>query len=222
MVLNDALKRKIPAGWDVRPLFSCFAKQKSGEWGTDDEISGDDVRVICIRGADINALNGHDELTAPTRYISLTKIDKYLTPFDLVIEISGGSPTQSTGRIALVSPEIVDGFELPLVCSNFCKALTLLDIEQSYYFLQLWNMLYFSGAFFGWEGKTSGIKNLLFDSFVNSYMAPFPPTDLMRQFHKICRLLDEKIQNGLRENHTLNKLRDWLLPLLMNGQVRVI
>jgi type I restriction enzyme S subunit len=31
----------------------------------------------------------------------------------------------------------------------------------------------------------------------------------------------ERKQNGLRENHELAQLRDWLLPLPMNGQVRV-
>lgn len=221
MVWNDTLRRKIPAGWQVQPISSLIAKQKSGEWGTASANRADDAEVICIRGADINALNGRGDLKAPTRFISASKIEKHLAPYDLVIEISGGSPTQSTGRAALVGPEVIERFEIPLVCSNFCKALTLKDMDQSYQFLQQWNALYASGAFFGWEGKTSGIKNLQFDSFVSNYNAPVPPKALSRQFHDVSRSMEKRKQNGLRENMELTQLRDWLLPLLMNGQVRV-
>lgn len=33
--------------------------------------------------------------------------------------------------------------------------------------------------------------------------------------------LSGRVQAAQRENHELTQLRDWLLPLLMNGQVRV-
>jgi type I restriction enzyme S subunit len=221
MVWNEALKREIPAEWEIQPLSAWITKQKSGEWGTDSAIGDNDAQVTCIRGADINALNGRGELNAPTRYVPQTKVEKYLAPYDLVVEISGGSPTQSTGRAALVSPEVIERFNVPLVCSNFCKALTLNDATQAFHFLQQWNALYTAGVFFAWEGKTSGIKNLQFDSFVGDYRAPMPPDALSYRFHELCSSLDQRKQSGLRENHELTKLRDWLLPLLMSGQVSV-
>lgn len=221
MAWSDTLKREIPAGWKVQPLSAWIAKQKSGEWGADRASGDNEAQVTCIRGADINALNGRGELKAPTRYVPPSKMEKYLAPYDLVVEISGGSPTQSTGRAALVGPEVVARFDVPLVCSNFCKALTLNDATQAYHFLQQWNALYGAGVFFGWEGKTSGIKNLQFDAFVDNYHAPMPPDALLRHFHALCSSLDQRKQNGLRENAELARLRDWLLPLLMNGQVRV-
>ena len=138
-----------------------------------------------------------------------------------MIEISGGSPTQSTGRAALISLEVSGRFDNPLVCSNFCKALTLEEPERAHEFLQLWNALYSAGIFFGWEGKTSGIKNLQFDSFVENHSAPVPPGELSQRFQRIGRSLEKRKQNGLRENYELTQLRDQLLPLLMNGQVRV-
>jgi len=219
MVWNDALKREIPAGWQVQPLTSWIARQKSGEWGTDKATGDSDAQVTCIRGADINALNGRGELNAPTRYVPVSKVEKHLIPYDIVVEISGGSPTQSTGRAALVSPEVIERFEVPLVCSNFCKALTLKDGKQAHLFFQQWNAIYRAGIFFGWEGKTSGIKNLQFDSFTSSHLTPVPPDALSRHFQEFCRSLDKRKQSGLRENRELTQLRDWLLPLLMNGQV---
>ena len=221
MAWNEALKREIPEGWEVQLLSAWIANQKSGEWGTDSAVGNSDSQVICIRGADINALNGRGELNAPTRYIPSSKMGKNLAPFDMVIEISGGSPTQSTGRAALVGPEVIGRFAMPLVCSNFCKALTLNDANHAHYFLQQWNALYVAGVFFGWEGKTSGIKNLQFDSFVGNHSAPVPPKLLLHRFHELCSSLDQRKQSGLHENRELTHLRDWLLPLLMNGQVRV-
>jgi type I restriction enzyme S subunit len=221
MVWNDTLKREIPAGWGDAKLSSWIVKQKTGEWGSSAFSENSEVQVICIRGADINALNGAGELNAPTRYISSSKSQKFLAPHDIVIEISGGSPTQSTGRAALISHEVSERFENPLVCSNFCKALTLKEPERAHEFLQLWNALYAAGVFFGWEGKTSGIKNLQFDAFVDNHYVPVAPEELSRKFQNISRAFEKRKQNGLRENRELTQLRDWLLPLLMNGQVRV-
>jgi type I restriction enzyme S subunit len=221
MAWNDTLKREIPAGWNVAKLSSWIAKQKTGEWGYSERSDNNELQVTCIRGADINALNGAGELKAPTRYISSSKSGKFLASHDIVIEISGGSPTQSTGRAALISPEVIERFDTPLVCSNFCKALSLEDPERAHEFLQLWNALYSAGIFFGWEGKTSGIKNLQFDAFVENHSVPVAPAELSHKFQNISRSMEKRKQNGLRENLELTQLRDWLLPLLMNGQVRV-
>jgi len=221
MVWNDTLKREIPSGWSVTNLAAWVAKQKTGEWGGNEFSDSNEVQITCIRGADINALNGSAELKAPTRYISSSKSGKFLAPCDIVIEISGGSPTQSTGRAALISPEVIERFENPLVCSNFCKALTLKEPERAHEFLQLWNALYSGGVFFGWEGKTSGIKNLQFDAFVDNHSVPVAPPEVSRKYQSLSCSLEKRKQNGLRENRELTQLRDWLLPLLMNGQVRV-
>lgn len=74
---------------------------------------------------------------------------------------------------------------------------------------------------FGYEGKTSGIKNLLFDSFVNSYRVDVPPQDLVKLFYDLILDIEKKKQTALKENKHLSSLRDWLLPMLMNGQVKV-
>jgi type I restriction enzyme S subunit len=74
---------------------------------------------------------------------------------------------------------------------------------------------------FGWEGKTSGIKNLLFDSFVKNYRVCLPTEALAKKFSLIIAAIQQKKQKNLKENVELEALRDWLLPMLMNGQVTV-
>ena len=221
MVYNHELKCEIPEGWGVTTFSSWISDNKTGDWGKETSEGNYKLEVDCIRGADINGLSGNGKIDMPTRFILEKNKNKLLTDFDIVIEISGGSPTQSTGRIVGISENILNRFELPLICSNFCKAVSLNEQETFYNFLYEWKNLYDNGVLFSWEGKTSGIKNLLFDSFVTNYHIAQPPIDLMKQFFDYASSVDKKIQLLLKQNQELTQLRDWLLPMLMNGQVKV-
>lgn len=221
MVYNPTLKREIPEGWEVDTLSSWIASDKTGDWGKEEQEGNYTLQVDCIRGADINGLNGNGKIAAPNRFILEKNDHKLLAPFDLVIEISGGSPTQSTGRMAYITDDVLDRFTHPLICSNFCKAISLRNKDLFYCFAYLWNDLYGNGVLFGWEGKTSGIKNLLFDSFVTKHQVPIPPMGLAKQFFDFAAPLEQQKQTLLKENARLESLRDWLLPMLMNGQVTV-
>lgn len=221
MVYNPELKREIPEGWGVTTFSSWISDNKTGDWGKETSEGNYTLEVDCIRGADINGLSGNGKTDMPTRFILEKNKNKLLTDFDIVIEISGGSPTQSTGRIVGISENVLNRFDLPLICSNFCKAVSLKEQETFYNFVYEWKNLYDNGVLFSWEGKTSGIKNLLFDSFVTNYHIAQPPIDLMKQFFDYASSVDKKTQLLLKQNQELTQLRDWLLPMLMNGQVKV-
>ncbi|MFZ1385765.1 MAG: restriction endonuclease subunit S [Thiolinea sp.] len=221
MVYNEELKREIPAGWMIQPIAKWIASDKSGDWGQETLQGNYNKRVTCIRGTDINGLKGKSKLSPPIRYILSKNEQKLLESHDLIIEISGGSPSQSTGRLAYITEETLRRFNDSLICSNFCKAISLKNKHTFFTFIYLWSQLYDSGAFFGWEGKTSGIKNLLFEAFANSHEVEMPPDDLHQVFYKVLRPVEAKKQKVLLENQHLSELRDWLLPMLMNGQVQV-
>ena len=221
MVYNDELKREIPEGWEAKAISEWVNNDKSGDWGKESEQGGYTQKVSCVRGADLNGLNGKGELKSPTRYILEKNSKKILEAHDLIIEISGGSPIQSTGRLAFVTDETLERFDNPLICSNFCKAVTLKKEKYLYNFVYQWNRLYDHGVLFGWEGKTSGIKNLLFESFVTNQMEVYPKLDVVEKFYEFAKPIHAKKQKNLLKNQKLTELRDWLLPLLMNGQVTV-
>lgn len=221
MVYNETLKREIPAGWEASALADWIANDKTGDWGKASEEGNYTLQVNCIRGADINGVNGAGNIAAPNRFILNKNKHKLLSPFDLVVEISGGSPTQSTGRMAFLLEETLTRFSHPVICSNFCKAISLQNSDYFFNFVYQWSQLYDNGVLFGWEGKTSGIKNLLFDAFVNKYEVCKPPEELAKGFYDFVMPLQIKKQKLLKENQQLTQLRDWLLPMLMNGQVKV-
>lgn len=45
-----------------------------------------------------------------------------------------------------------------------------------------------------------------------------PPGDVLKRFETIVGPIEKKIEDCERQNRCLAKLRDWLLPMLMNGQ----
>lgn len=221
MVYNEVLKQEIPDGWEVNTLSDWIGSNKTGDWGKEFQQGNYTLQVDCIRGADINGLNGHGKVTAPNRFILNKNKPKLLLPFDFIIEISGGSPTQSTGRMAFITENSLERFKHPIICSNFCKAISLVNNKYFYNFAYIWNRLYDNGVFFGWEGKTSGIKNLLFDSLVNKLHVSMPPESEAKKFLDFVSPLQDKKQKLLQENSELEALRAWLLPMLMNGQITV-
>lgn len=219
MVYNETLKREIPEGWEVSVFNDWLQSTKTGDWGKESEEGNYTERVYCVRGADINGLNGKGEVNAPQRYILENNIHKKLDSNDFIIEISGGSPTQSTARKAMITKEVLDRFDTDVICSNFCKAITLADESYAYNFQQEWQRLYDGKVFFGYEGKTSGIKNFLFDSFMASYHIVKPSKNIVLQYYSLAKEIEKKRQSNLKQNQKLASLRDWLLPMLMNSQV---
>ena len=221
MVYNQELKREIPEGWETKTISQLIGNNKGGDWGKEQEEGNYTQKVSCIRGADLNGLNGLGELNPPQRFILDKNSNKILESHDLIVEISGGSPTQSTGRLSFIIDETIGRFESPLICSNFCKSFSLENQKHLYYFIYMWNNLYDNSVLFGWEGKTSGIKNLLFDSLTQKYFILVPNENINLKFYEKIDSFHKMKQRNLKENQELAKFRDWLLPMLMNGQVSV-
>ena len=49
-----------------------------------------------------------------------------------------------------------------------------------------------------------------------------PSSDVIVSFHKVARPILQKVDQNRQESQKLAELRDWLLPMLMNGQVKVL
>lgn len=214
MVWNEKLKREIPEGWKDITLNAFIDKNKGGDWGYDTPKDGT-IKVGCVRGADIIKLND-----VPTRHITSKHSDRLLEDGDIVIEISGGSPVQATGRVALITKGVIERNEGALVCSNFCQSFSMKKRTYSEYFYYLWRNLYDNDNMFNFEGKTSGIKNFQTDVFLANHWFE-AQEQLIEKFHVIVSQYHLMIDQNISKNNILIKQRDELLPLLMNGQVTV-
>lgn len=178
----------------------------SGDWG--EEICSNETpcAVTCIRGADIIPISENDFSTLPIRYISQQSYQKKcLQVGDIIIEKSGGSPTQSTGRVSFVSQELLDHAGA-VVCSNFCTAFRVKKGWNPLYIYYYLQFIYNLGVFFNFEGKTSGLKNLQLDAA----FAAIPIEDISESTqNNIVAILQ-----GFEKKITINRQINQNLPTL--------
>jgi len=176
-------------------------RQISGDWGKNlaDEIYNHEV--YCIRGADINAVNEGNYNDLPIRYIEAKAKTKFLEEGNIIIEVSGGSPTQSTGRVCYVR-----GKSINIICSNFCRAYEIKKEHSPKFFYYLVRNIYNSNIFFNFESKTTGIKNLLIESAFENIKVPQIDFNDQKSIAKVLSDLDAKIELNNRINRELEAM----------------
>ena len=212
----------IPKGWEVGSFSEYIISMLGGDWGKDSPQGNYTQKVYCLRGADINDIVAGNKGKMPERYIiEKNLIKKKLNSGNLVIEISGGSPTQSTGRIAYVSNDLLKRYNSPLVATNFCRAIKLKKDEHMEFFYNYWKTLYQNNVFFHYENGTTGIKNLDISSFIERHQIIIPNENIVKMFTRQAKLFYKMHQNYGVENSQIETLRDSLLPKLMSGEIRV-
>lgn len=207
--------------WESGTFSDLIESTLGGDWGKESPTGNNTEMVYCIRGADIPEVKAGNKGKMPTRYI-LPKnyAAKRLLPGDIVVEISGGSPAQSTGRVAAVSQSLLDRYDKGMVCTNFCRAIKPKS-GYSMFVYYYWQYLYDRNVFFSYENGTTGIKNLDLSGFITTEEIVIPPFELIQKFDDYCQIVfDQTFANGL-ENEQLSNIRDTLLPRLMSGELDV-
>ena len=178
----------------------------SGDWGEESPTEDTPNAVYCVRGADIVPITNHIFSDIPQRYVcNRTKETKLLAVGDLVIEKSGGSPTQSTGRIVYISEDLVKT-KGSVVCSNFCTAFRVKVGWNPLYVYYYWQNVYNHGAFFNFEGKTSGIKNLQLDNALSAIEIAYLPLEKQNQIVASLASIDDKIKVNRQINDNLEAM----------------
>lgn len=211
----------IPAGWKVGTLSDIIKNTISGDWGKEHSQGNHIRKVFCIRGADIPDIKIGHKGNMPTRFILEKNYQsKVLIDGDVVIEISGGSPTQSTGRACRISNRLLDKYNNSIICTNFCKAIKPLSGYSSFLYY-VWEMLYNQGVMFSYENGTTGIKNLDMNGFIQKEQIIIPPIHIATDFEKMIKVFYDKIQSNGMESERLAHLRDTLLPKLMSGELKI-
>lgn len=201
MVWNDQLKRDIPKGWEVGNLYSIadpingLACQKHRP--RDGEVS---LPVVKIKEM-------HEGITADTELVSANIPDKnkvfdgdILFSWSATLEVMYwfGGDAGLNQHIFKVVP--INGYSKEYVYHQF-----------SSYVINFVKMA---------EARKTTMGHITSDHLEQSFIA-LPPKGVVDQFTEIVAPIHEKIGQCLKENRELAKLRDWLLPMLMNGQVTV-
>lgn len=207
--------------WTISTFSSLIQSTLNGDWGKERPIGNNTEKVYCIRGADIPEVNAGNKGKMPTRYIlSKNLANKKLEAGDIVVEISGGSPTQSTGRCAAITQSLLDRYDSNMLCTNFCKAIKP-RTGYSLFIYYYWQYLYEKGVFFSYENGTTGIKNLDFSGFIETEPIFIPPIDKVRAFDDYCKSIFNQVFANGKQSEQIALLRETLLPKLMSGELDV-
>ena len=213
---------EIPRGWNPTCLDDITEFVIGGDWGKSEQSDEFPASMLCIRGADIPDLQDFGHGKMPARFLKESSAQKRsLRHGDIVFEISGGSPTQSTGRPVLVEKQIIEKFKSPLTCSNFCRLIRPCSLDHSRYIYHHLRRSYDCGEMFMYETGTTGIKNFGYKHYASSRFFPLPGERLLAAFSSVIGDLRQKCHLSGSENSTLASLRDALLPRLISGELRV-
>lgn len=202
--------------WEEGSFSQMLIDTVGGDWGQETPSGNYICEVSCIRGTDIPALNLGSISDAPTRYILEKNFNaKKICSNNMVVEISGGSPIQATGRIALVPEQILSYRGSNIICSNFCRVLKV-NKDYLYFFLQNWLYLYRNGVMFNYENSSTGLKNFNFNAFTEEHTILIPTKDLSIKFNTLIEPIYKEIFNVGFEIEHLQSTLEHILPRIMS------
>ena len=211
MVWNEELKREIPEGWEVKTLGEFISVIRGVSYKPSDELKSSSNNSISLLKSN-NIQNGTINFEQPVLLPSeIANNDQWLTQGSVFITMSSGSKAHM-GKTALVFKD------LPFVFGAFCAKIDIAKSVRGYlstYFRSEWFRTYI-------ENVTAGTSiNNIGNEQLTSIKLPFPNIEIQKQFENY--LIPMYTQQGELEdeNQQLASLRDFLLPMLMNGQVKV-
>lgn len=202
MVWNDQLKREIPKDWEVRKL----------------------KEIISVNGTAIQSADEYPNLP----YTPIDYLPKKTMSF------AGGESSESANSSLQIYEEnnILLGamrvyFHRVCIAAQrgITRSTTMVlkphDSNSLPYAYQILNM----DSTITYANKVSvGTQQpyVNWDDALDSFLFPYPSDEsLIQKYCEIVWPIVNKVKALCIENHELTQLRDWLLPMLMNGQATV-
>lgn len=215
MVWNSEIKREIPEGWEVKKLGDTFTTERGISYNTSNIKAGKGVPMLNL--ATFMPGSGTYKEDGIKYFLGDYPANKILKPYDLIMcntqQTAVNFDTDIIGRAMLV-PDIFDG---DILSSHHVNVIRTKDENLKYYLLYLFNSDFFHKYISGFTNGTN-ILGLFFNG-VEDYITEIPPTSILNGFAHIVMPVATEISRIIKENRQLSSLRDFLLPLLMNGQV---
>lgn len=211
----------IPEGWRVDVFDSIIKDIIPGDWGKEKEEGNYTHKVACVRGCDFQDIKNGLRGKTPERYIlEKNYTAKRFQDHDVLVEISGGTPTISTGRVCPISQKLIELYDSDIVCTNFCKVIRPMKGYGAFLYYS-WLYKFNNKVMFGYENGTSGIKNFRLKDFTSIEPVVIPPLEEIARFQELIDIIHLQIQTRGIESSRLSHLRDTLLPKLMSGEIKL-
>lgn len=204
MIWNEELKREVPEGWEILDLEKVENNIVTGKTPSTTNPNFYNGNIPFITIGDVRG-NMHIVSTVQklTKDGANQQTNKFI-PKGAICVTCIASP----GLVGFATEDSHTNQQLnSVVCKNF---------ENRYY------LYFYLTDYFKYSSAKTG------NTFANMNKGDFasikvikPHKDILINFSNILDSAIEEILNNSLENQKLTELRDWLLPMLMNGQVKV-
>lgn len=203
MVYNEKLQRKIPEGWAVSTIGDSF---KTSLGGTPSRRN-----KSYWAPAEVNWLNSEDKET-----LSVVEADEHISREGLknsaakllpvgtvILSIVRHIRASILGVEAATNQSVIGIEETDSIKNYFIYPLIVREIPR--YMKQ----------------RTGAQQPHINKAAVDETLFVLPESGILREYTKHVEPVFHQIRNNSLQNQELTRLRDWLLPMLMNGQVQV-
>lgn len=213
MVWNEELKREIPEGWKVSRIGD-LCKISRGVSYTTANLKSDGTPIISL--ASINRKGEY--IPEGIKYYS-GKYDesKVLKPYDAIMCNTDMTQEKEIVAKIILVPDIFG--ESPILSTHHISHLIFDDEIYKVYVCLTTQTKWFHNHIKGFSSGTN-VLGLDSDGFKNLRLL-IPTNDVLTKFNKIIMDNEKCKSNLITENQELASLRDFLLPMLMNGQIKI-
>ena len=212
MVWNEQLKCKTPQNWKVSTVSDCVDKISTGLNPRDNFVLGNgDIRYITVKNLTATGsldFSGCDTIDKDARAIVHRRSD--ISAGDILF-----ASIAPLGRCYLIQQDPVDWDINESVFSIRSKTDTVTP-EFMYLYFQ-------SDSFIQKATNTSTgsiFKGIRINTLLDTALI-VPELQVCKSFTDAVKPLLAEINNNSSETAKLTALRDWLLPMLMNGQATI-
>ena len=203
MIWNEELKREVPEGWEVNQVGNTLktslggtpstANRKFWEMGTINWLSSGEMNNFPIIKAD-------EKITNAALKNSNTKL-------------------MPKGTVAI---SITRYIRPTILAVDSCANQSVVGIYESDSLLSSYLYPYFKNEVSRYMiVRTGANQPHINKETIDSSFIIVPKSKILKDYYNIVNPVYKKIINNAFENQQLSELRDWLLPMLMNGQVTV-
>lgn len=198
----------IPEGWSEDSIGRYIADSSAGEWG--EEANGGENDIPVLRATNFSKSGAIDYRKLAVRSIEEKKrVKKSLKRGDIVLEKSGGSPTQPVGRVIFFEND------KPFLYSNFTQKLSpITDCDSKYLFYKLYYE-YHKGTVFQFQQQTTGIINFQLAEYLR-YRTIFAPLPEQKKIAAILSSVDEVIEKTQAQIEKLKDLKIGMMQELLS------
>jgi type I restriction enzyme S subunit len=220
---DGEMENGLPKGWRNEPIGELFKLTIGGDWGKEEFSDEFPENSYVIRGTDFDKIVNGNILSVPNRFIKQSNfIKRKIENGDILLEISGGSKDQPTGRTILFTDELLSQFNSSVVPASFCRLIRPLNLEYSLFLDIFFKYFYQIGGTWEYQNQSTGISNFQFTFFSENKKIALPEDEiLIRKFSEIIKSMKKRIDENSLQIQTLSQTRDTLLPKLMSGKITI-